>query len=257
MDNSAHDMSEKLIQYLDNELTGAEKASLEQQLAHDKVLSDQLEQLLLAREAIKLHGLQQKVASVHQTMMAEMATPVKKMEGDGTRYKKKLRRFSIAVAATLLVLVAGYMFLNKMTVTPEKVFTAHYDKYELTVLRDGNPTETPVEKAYREANYREVLRIHDAGEDHTPKGEFLCGAASLEVKDTEKAIKCFTEVLDMIPGGILREQAEYYLSLSYIRNTNYDNALVILNKIREEPGHLYNQRVTPKMLRQVKKLQRN
>ena len=56
---------------------------------------------------------------------------------------------------------------------------------------------TPVEKAYREKNYKEVLRIHDAGEDKTPKGEFLCGAAALEFNDNNKAIKCFKEVLDL------------------------------------------------------------
>ena len=65
MDNSTPDMSEKLILYLDGELSDSEKSNLEQQLAADKALQDELESLQSTRQAIKLYGLKQKVASVH------------------------------------------------------------------------------------------------------------------------------------------------------------------------------------------------
>ena len=43
MDNSTNNMSEKLVQYLDGELSGREKDDLEKQLVTDKDLPGQLE----------------------------------------------------------------------------------------------------------------------------------------------------------------------------------------------------------------------
>lgn len=252
MDNSTPGMSEKLVQYLDGGLMGAEKENLAQQLATDTALQAELNSLKSTSEAVKLYGLQQKVSGIHVQMMEEMQPSVKKINS-----ARKIVRYSIAVAASLMLLVGSYMAYNFFTLSPDKVFASRYQSYELVTVRDGNANETPVEKAYREKNYQEVLRIHDAGEDHTPKGEFLCGAAALEVKDNSKAIKCFKEVLDdnkLTQQLILNDEAEYYLSLSYIRNKDYDYALDLLNKIQDNPNHLYNEKVTGKLIRQVKML---
>jgi tetratricopeptide (TPR) repeat protein len=122
-------------------------------------------------------------------------------------------------------------------------------------VRDGNRNETPVVKAYREKRYNEVMRIMDIGEDHTAEGKFLGGAAALEMDDNQKAITWFKEVLESnkkTGKSILDDEAEYYLALGYIRNKDYDYALDLLYKIRANPNHLYNKKVTAKLIRQVK-----
>jgi tetratricopeptide (TPR) repeat protein len=252
MDNYTHNNSEKLVRYLDGELGDGEKAALEQQLAADTALQAELNSLKSTSEAVKLYGLQQMVSGIHVQMMEDMQPPVKRIIP-----ARNIFRYSIAVAASLILLVGGYMAYNFFTLSPDKVFASRYQPYELVTVRDGNTNETPAEKAYREKNYNEVLRIYDTGEDHTPKGEFLCGAAALEMKDNNKAIKCFKEVLDankQAQQTILNDEAEYYLSLSYIRNKDYDYALDMLNKILDDPGHLYNEKITSKLIRQVKML---
>lgn len=257
MDNFTPDISEKLVQYLDGELTGAEKDRLEKQLATDKDLQDTLNSLKSTTEAVKLYGLQKRVSGIHHQMIEEMLPGVKKINPSATRSTRKIVRYSIAVAASFILLIGGYMALNFFTLSPDKVFASRYQSYQLVTVRDGNTSETPAEKAYKEKNYQEVLRIHAAGEDHTAKEEFLCGAAALEVKDNSKAIKCFKKVLDankQAQQTVFNDEAEYYLSLSYIRNKDYDYALDLLNKIQNNPNHLYNEKVTGKLLRQVKML---
>ena len=56
MDNSTPNMSEKLVQYLDGELTGVEKENLERQLATDPSLKAELDSLKTTKEAVKLYG---------------------------------------------------------------------------------------------------------------------------------------------------------------------------------------------------------
>ena len=252
MDNSTHNNSENLVRYLDGELSGSEKIAVEQQLADDAVLKQEYDNLLATRESIRYYGLQQKVAGIHQQMMGEFQAPVKKINST-----RKIIRYSIAVAASLMLLIGGYIAYNFFTLSPNKVFASTYQTYEMITVRDGNNNATTTEKAYREKNYKEVLRIYNAGEDHSLKGEFLCGAAALELDDNSRAIKCFKEVLDanrQSSTTALNDEAEYYLSLSYIKNRDYDLALELMNKIKDKPNHLYHEKITGKLIRQVKML---
>lgn len=254
MDNATPEMSEKLVQYLDGELTGVEKENLAQLLLSDKDLQDKLTSLQATREAVKIYGLQQKVAGIRRQMMEEMQPPVKRIG-----FSKKIIRYSISVAASLLVLISGYLAYNFFTLSPEKVFSSRYQPYQLVTLRDGSANETTMEKAFREKNYQEVLRINDTGKDHTQKEIFLSGVAAIELNDNNKAITCFKEVLtanEQAKQSLLNDESEYYLSLSYIRNKDYDNALALLNKIKGDPGHLYYEKITGKLIRQVKMLRR-
>ena len=88
------------------------------------------------------------------------------------------------------------MAYNFFTLSSDKVFASNYQAYELVTVRDLNTDETAIERAYREKKYKEVMRIHDAGEDLTIKGEYLCGTAALELKENVKAIDCFKKVLE-------------------------------------------------------------
>ncbi len=269
MDNSTHSMPEQLVLYLDGALAGAEKKAVEEWLASDAAAQAEYESLLQTRAAIRHYGLKQKVGSIHGQMMQEMQPGVRKIRpafAKATAGKaKKILRYSMAAAASLILLVGGYMAYNFFTLSSAKVFSSNYRSYELTITRDGNTTgPTPVEKAYSEKNYKEVLRIHDAGEDKTPKGEFLCGTAALELKDNGKAIKCFNEVLDMnrsagtpseqSTAAVLTDESEYYLALAYISNKDYDFALPLLRKIKDDEEHKYHSGISSRLIRQVKML---
>lgn len=254
MDNSTPGMEEKLVQYLDAELTGAEKESLEQQLADSAILRDELDQLKATRAAIRQYGLKTKVAAIHREMMEELQPGVKKIKA-----RNKLAWYGLRVAASVFLVVAGYLTYTFFSLSPEKVFDSGYQSYELVTVRDASTNETAVEKAYREKNYKEVMRIHDTGEDATIKGKFLCGAAALEVNENDKAIDYFEGVLKankLAQAPAFNDESEYYLSLSYIRRKKYTEALDLLQKIQDDPEHLYKEKVSGKLVRQVKQLKR-
>lgn len=253
MDNSTPDISEKLVLYIDGALADSDKKAVEGLIASDTAVQAGYESLLAARAAVMHYGLRQKVASIHKKMMEETGAPVRSISP-----ARKIFRYSMAAAAGLLLLIGAYTVYNFISLSPGKVFSANYRGYELSNTRDVNgPESTAAEKAFAAKNYKEIIRIHDAGEDHSPKGEFLCGVSALELKDDAKAIKCFNEVLEANKKSgqnILNDESEYYLSLGYIRNKDYDFALVLLKKIKNDPEHKYHRDISAGLIRKVKML---
>lgn len=250
MDNSTPNMPEDLVRLLDNELAVEEKAELESRLAADPQLQQDFDSLLCTRAAIRQYGLQQQVSSIHLQMMEEM----KEQPGKRISPVRKIFRYSAAVAAGILLIVGGFFAYQFFTLTPGKVFSAQYQSFELATVR-GAVNESAVEKAFRDKNYTEVIRLHDAGTEPGVKTEFLNGAAALELKDNAKAITSFNRVISLNKEAgttSFRDEAEYYLALSYIAAKDYKSALGLLKKIGDDPQHLYTGKVTAGLLRQVR-----
>lgn len=252
MDNSTPDITSLLIDHIDGVLPATEKQQLEKQLAADNIIKDQWENLLGTTEAVKLYGLQQKIGTIHREMMTELQTPVRTISP-----VRRIVRYSVAVAASVLLVVLGITGYNFYKLSPDKVFTDNYSSYELSNTRGTGSEITAAEKAYQEKNYKEVINIHDSGSEAGQLTQFLAGLSSLELDNNSKAITCFKEVIEtnrQTNDKLLEDEAEYYLSLSYIRNRDYDYALEILKKIQDDPGHLYNEKITSQLMRQVKLL---
>jgi tetratricopeptide (TPR) repeat protein len=247
MDNSTQNMSEKLVQYLDGELTGAEIESLEKQLATDKNLNEELESLKATREAVKIFGLQQKVAGIHTQMMKEMQAPVRKMSP-----ARRIIRYSIAVAASVVLILGSIIGYNFYNLSSSKVFSSNYHSYELSTLRDSDTQQvSPVEKAYRDKDFKKAVELFDG------HSSVLAGMSYMELGDNAKAIDEFKNVIaenEKNKTTLFNDEAEYYLALTYIRNKDYDFALVLLRSIKENPDHLYHKNVSGKLMRQVKML---
>jgi hypothetical protein len=252
MDNSTNNISEKLVQYLDNELTGSEKESLEQQIAVDNKLKEELENLKATREAVKIFGLQERVAGVHQHMMKELSAPVKKISS-----ARRIIRFSVAIAASVVLIAGSIIAYNFYNLSSGKIFASNYQPYELSTVRDIDSIQiSPVEKAYREKKYSEVTGIiYDR--PFTVKESFLRGISYIELKDNTKAIEELKKVIaenEKANSNLFKDEAEYYLALTYIRNKDYDFALDLLRSIQGDPGHIYHKKITGKMIRQVRML---
>jgi tetratricopeptide (TPR) repeat protein len=252
MANANDNISEQLLRYLDGELSPAEWSAMEELIATDERVRSEWESLLQTKAAIRHFGLEQQVGSIHKEMMKELKPPLRSIST-----AKRVLRYSMAVAASIVLIVSGILIYNFISLSSGKVYASHYKTYELSTTRDGEKQETATEKAYRERNYKEVIRIHDKREDRSIKGEFLCGVAAMEMNDNSKAIKCFNEVLHMnrrASSDQLTDEAEYYLALAYIGNKDYDFALPILRKIKDETSHTYHASVSTRMIRQVKLL---
>jgi predicted negative regulator of RcsB-dependent stress response len=252
MDNSTHNnMSEKLTDYLDGRLDPEEKRQIDEMLSADKNLESELDSLLITREAVKHYGLQQKVASIHQEMMEEKKAPVKQI----TSARRSLR-YAIAIAAGVLLIIAGFVGYNFYTLSSEKIFAANYQSYELNNVRDVGADDSEIESTYKRKDFKGVISF-SYERPFTVKENFLRGMAFAEMADNTNTIQSFKTVIEdnkTAHTNIYNDEAEFYLALAYIRNKDFDFALDILKKIQSDPEHLYYNRVSSKLIRQVKML---
>lgn len=253
MDNSTPEMSETLVRLLDGELSGQEKTSVENQLATDALLQQEFDSLLATRAAVRHLGLQQQVNAIHSQMMDEFNEPARKISP-----VRKMLRYSTAIAAGIVVLIAAFFAYQYFSLSPEKVFSANYQAYELSTVRGTNET-TAIEGAYRNKNYTEVIRLHANTPDPTIKNDFLAGAAALELNNLPQAKLSFNQVIDRNKKEntrILKDEAEYYLALTLVRQKEFKAALLLLESMQNDPDHIYRAKINDGLLRDVRKLSR-
>ena len=172
------------------------------------------------------------------------------------RNVRRIIRYAIAVAASVLlifVVIEGYKFY---TLSPEKLYAENYAAYELTTSRGReDSTESKIEKAYREKNYAEVIDLNK-NSVLTLNDVFLTGMSFLETQDYSKAISTFQVVAGDVKDDktVLKHAAEYYLALAYLRNRDYDQAIELMNAIYDNSSHSYTKKFSRKDILRVKRL---
>ena len=146
MDNSTR-YDDEIMRYIDGKMGDSEKMEFEKLLATDATLQQAVNNLQLAKEAVRSFAVKQKVNVLHQQMIKELRTetPVKPISN-----VRRIVRYSVAVAASVLlifIVIEGYKFYS---LSPQKLYAESYTAYELTTTRSGSDSsESKIEKAYR------------------------------------------------------------------------------------------------------------
>ena len=250
MDNSTPNYQDLLVRYLDGDLSEQERTTLERRLADDPQLQSELNSLKETREAIKLYGLREKVANIHQQVMRESATPVKQIS-----QARKIIRYAVSIAAAILVIVLGITVFNFYNLSPNKILATNYISYELSTTRDNDTSETRIQKAYRDKQYDEVIKAKRQAINSDDK--MLVAMSYFEQKNYAEAIDEYKNVIEgthPIKDKRLHETAQYYMAIAFIGNKDYDYAIDRLTLIHEDESHLYHERVGNRIIRQVKML---
>jgi tetratricopeptide (TPR) repeat protein len=250
--NNNYINSDTLIQYMDNELSLEDKTNIENQLKHDAIMQQELENLTLAKSAIKTYGLKKHVSTIHAEMMNEMV--VEKTSSSQQGIVRKIVRISMKVAAAIFIVMLGVGVYQYATITPDKVFASNYTPYTLSVNR-GTVEKDMIEKSFKEKNYTGITTQFETLTDASTKGSFLAAIAYMETNNYKKAIAAFNNVLSkntLEKTSILNDDAQYFLAMSYLKNNEVKLAMPIFEMINNNTNHLYNDKVTSAFMRKLK-----
>lgn len=246
MSESLHS-DEQIIDYLDGLMGPGETAAFESDLAKDPELKQRLDDLKVAREAVKQFGTRERVASLHKEMMEEL-----KKDRSPARVINMRRtvRITMAVAASLLLIVVGVKYFNASNNNPEQLYNDTFVDYSLPVERGAQQNNTIVEKDYADKNYSAVIK--DAQSNTLDgKDSFLTAISYLKTGSTTTAIQWLNT---MNAGSSFYPDAQFYLSLAYLKNKNYDQSLELMNQIHDNKDHPYNSSISSELIEKVKKL---
>ena len=245
---------ELLMRYLDGEMSLEEREEFETKLASDENTRRRLEDLQVARDAVIVYGLKKQVALVHREMMAEMKPAALITKMSRTR---QIARYSLRIAASIAFVAICLLAYNFFSLSSSKLYNEKYVPFELSSVRGENQAEaTGIEKAYRQKNYQEVVALSKI-DGVSIKDEFLAAVSYLELGKPAEAIDHLSRVVARdraTDHAVYKEDAEYYLALSYLKTKNYEKALELMNTIHDDNSHLYHEKFTKGFIRKVKML---
>jgi len=243
--------TELLIQYLDGELEGEELQSIKNNIEANPDLLDELENLRLAREAVNSYGLREKIRAIHPEMMRDLKEKTK----PGGSVTKMIFQYGLRVAAVLIILFGISAMYQYFTGTPEKLFSAKFQSFELRELR-GEPVN-PIEDVYKAGKMGDVISAFNKINKPSQEDYFLAGNAFLNSRQPKNAIDALIKLQETnksLNQHLFEEDTEYYLALAYLDNGQAAQALPILEKIHADPNHPYNRQVGSWFLLKLKRL---
>jgi tetratricopeptide (TPR) repeat protein len=237
-----------LIRYLDGELSLQEQADLQERLRTDRELQRQLESLQITMQAIRQYGAIQAVGNVHQEMMKEL----KQKQQPGVIHFSKYIRYTLAAAACLLLLFVGSKLLTP-SVSPEKIYQDAFVDYNVSTARGSITNSSLIEQQYQQKNYAAVTSSIRSRK-LSAKDSLLIGLSYLQTNKPSQAAGFFERLANT--DNDFRQDAEFYLSLSYLKEKRYQQALNLLKKINEDPAHLYHEQIDKEMIEDVESLRK-
>lgn len=230
-----------LIDHLDNNLASEETFAVEELIRNDKNVATEWQYLHVAVDAIQERGIYDQVSAIRNQYLAkQIADTTPRVAIVRNIYKNALR------AAACVVLLLGAVSVYKYTtVNSASVYNKYYSSFELNTSR-GSENTNELEQAYRSKNWQQVIALFNASNQKNNQSYFLAGMADLELKKYNEAVEAFKKIITLNAqsgDNYFQDDAEYYLAMGYLANNQANKAMPILEKIKADKNHLYNEKV--------------
>jgi tetratricopeptide (TPR) repeat protein len=250
-DNSTN--TDLLIRYMDGELENDELRFVTEKLAADNALAAELENLHLAKDAVKSYGLKTRIASVHADMMKELKESKTSAPVIGLR---SILKYSSRIAA-FAIIVLGLTFLYQYyTATPEQLFRNNYETFTLRETRGASEVSV-LEQPYKKRDLQSTMSLFNQLKNPGAEDYFLNGNAALGNDRPVEAIKSFLALQQKNKENdthLFEEDAQYFLALAYLRNNEAAAALPLFERIHADKNHPYHSKVSSWFLRKLERL---
>jgi tetratricopeptide (TPR) repeat protein len=252
------DKQEQLIDHLDESLRGKGSAEMEHQIHTDPETAREWYYLHQAVDAVQNAGLQEQVAAVKSSWLAQQSVPVKSVPAKSSGATvRSIYRNVLRVAACIFILSGGAALYKYTSTTSAGVYGKYFSVYTLGATR-GAGTKDAVEQAYAGKDWTSVISVFGTLKEKDNKSYFLTGMADLELKRYDDAIDKFQHVIatNVKTGSdYFQDEAEFYLAMSWIARNDVNEAMPLLEKIKANKSHLYYETVSKMSFRDLRIIQ--
>ena len=242
---------ERLVRYLDNEMSEEERNSLESELAENSELQTELNVVRASQKAVRHYGITTNVSKLHKEMMEELKQP--STHKAVKSYVVRMLSSPLKIAAAVVVIIFAAVIFEYVSLSSQSVFSSQYIPFEVPNLRGDTVERTSIDY-YRQKKYdlyiNEFKKIVNPSADE----EFMAGTSYLELGQPQKAIEALQRLQSADQSVFQQQEADYYLALAYLRNNDPSRAYTIFKKIRNDENHSYYNKVSRWLLIKLKML---
>ncbi|MDN3655026.1 hypothetical protein QWZ08_05285 [Ferruginibacter paludis] len=246
--NNNFTTTELLIQYLDGELDETQAADIKRTLDQDELARQELENLRMAKAAIVSYGIKSRVGLIHKEMMEELKTETTATVG----VVRSMLRYSLRIAAILILAAGSFFTYQYFSATPEKLFSQNFASFKINETR-GTGTSA-LKNAYQKGDMPAVIEQYKLLQQPGKEDYFLAGNAYLNSKQPSNAIDAFITLQQKNKTDnthYYEEDTEYFLAMSYLAANEAEKAFPLLKKINADVTHPYHQHVSDWLLRKA------
>ena len=230
--------TEIIDRYLDGELSGEERDSLEKELKTNLELSNELE---LQKEIKNALGETEIIGLREQLKDINLSYPADKKVISFTRRLINSRITQMA-AASVIILLSITLFtdiLKSDLYTNEKMFEQYYEKYEpLNVRASANINDEIYQDAvlaYNNEEFEQALLLFEKvleADQGRMEANIMSGVSNMELNNYQIASGSFNKVIDH-NDNLFMEDAQWYLGFCYLKTENKNKAVEQFTKIAE------------------------
>lgn len=243
---------EDLLRFVEGSMETEEWAKFQTELSRNRALQQDADRLAMEIEVVRYNGLVQQVASIQSNFLLNYTAAVEK-KTSAVVLLKRLVRIGLAVAAIVFLVVlvmAGNYFFQLST---ERLYNEAFVEYPISVSEERDSIPISIEEAYRQQNYAAIKKLSKRKKGYTDREFLLIGLAFLQLDDASSAVEPLRWVT-IWPGSSYKPDAEYYLAMAYLKDKDYDKAMEVMQKIRNNPDHLYYDQFPKEYIRKVRLL---
>lgn len=262
---------ERIDQYLNNQLPAEGVAELERDLQQNFELQKLLDSVKMTRRTIRTQAIRAEVRRVHQNFIPDYRQQTRNDQEDDEQGAQVIplhghpvsagRPFGwiVRIAATVLLAVVGYSGYQFATVDRQAVYDANFVGYQLPTTRGVDASRSVLDSLYRMGDYAAVVQKLTAipAQQRQPRQHFLTAMSHLQLRQYEAALSQFQALKAANRQRItpyFEQEAGYYEAMAYLGAGKYDLAHTKLERIHNDPWHMFHANVSRVSLWKIKLL---
>lgn len=217
---------ERIQDYIDGQLDSGELAEFENRLAKDEELRRQLRM----QQEIS-HVLAKRALSDEDKVRSTITNVSKEFRRKHVSNIVWLKRYATVASVACVLLLVGLFFLNRKT----EVYTLPEIQSEIVRGQEQNRLYEDAVSAFNGGKYSEArAKLEDLLKENSTQiqNQYYLGLSYVGEKDWEHAISILKPISQGV--SVFRNEAQYYLAVSYYKNGEKSKAVLLLDQLCNE-----------------------
>lgn len=232
-------LQERILTYLDGNMTLEEAHRFEQELKQNPILQQEVDQMLRSKAAVFQHGKQ----AYKEQLLKEWDS------WEMTQKSRRIplwQRISIAASIALLIGLGIYFFKPSSQATPEELFAMHYEHPEASSIRELSNSDSILilaNHSYIQGDFNKAVQLYEAllqsPTQASDEVHFYLGISYLRENRADAAIEQFSH----LASARFQASGQWYHILALLQQGRVEQVKQACQVLLQTGKHPYQKQV--------------